>query len=220
MNQYKERIMNESFKEYIGYRGVSDTISVFDIDDTLFKTKSKVRYKEPGDKWKSVGTGDFADIRTKLHPDTEFDWSDFEKYTSIYSALQNSQPVMKVLKELDKAVIRGDKIGIITARGNQKAILDGLKSALVFRDSDGELKQLPSKQFRKKYVFAVGDSATAKALGKSGGSNNPSELKAEILQKIFGEKMGFKKIKFYDDDIGNIQKVKDLNDKRIEAILV
>ncbi len=32
--------------------------------------------------------------------------------------------------------------------------------------------------------------------------------------------MKFKKIKFYDDDVGNVKTVNSLRDKRIEGILV
>ena len=100
----------------------TSTISVFDIDDTILFAKSQIRYKEPGKSWASVGTSDFADVRHKLDPDTEYDFDDFTDYKKISMGMAGGKPNIPILKMMDKAIADGHKIGIITARGNQKAI--------------------------------------------------------------------------------------------------
>lgn len=214
--------MIKSIFNLLSEKKESGIISVFDVDDTVLFTDSKIHYKEPGKEWNKVGTDEFSEVRHKLHPDTEYDFSEFVEYDKILMSIKGGKPNLMVLKELDKAILRGDKIGILTARGNQKAIWRALNSFLLYRDSKGKLQPLPPAQFNKSFVFAVGDESTQRAFKHDvkGGTANPSTIKAYILQKIFGDKMGFDKIIFFDDDAQNISIVKDLNDERIEAIKV
>jgi hypothetical protein len=80
----------------------------------------------------------------------------------------------------------GHKIGILTARGSQDAIFDGLSNFLLYRNKKtGELETLPKNQFNKKYVFAVNDPKTKKSLNLKAGVEGPQEAKAKILQDIF-----------------------------------
>ncbi len=198
----------------------SGTICVFDIDDTLIFSDSKIYYTEPGKEKKGVSTTKFADIRQDLDPNTIYDFQDFEEFDKILVGIKWGRPNIPILKILDKAIQAGNKIGIITARGNQDAIWRGLNSFLLYRGKDDKLQPLPKNQFNKSYVFAVGDSDTLRALKIKGGSENPSAVKAHVLQKIFGDKYGFKTIIFYDDDIGNIKAIEDLKDPRITAVKV
>jgi len=211
---FKENILNERVK--------TDTIAVFDIDDTLLFSNSKIKYKEPGKNWQDVGTEEFAIIRTKLHPKTQYDFSEFQIYDRILYSIETSKPNIEVLKVMDKAIRNGYKIGLLTARGSQDAIWKGLNTFLLYRNERDELVPLPKSQFMKKYVFAVGDAKVQKAFKSqvSGGSASPSEIKAFVLQKIFGDTMGFQKIIFFDDDPDNVKKVKALNDPRIEVVKV
>jgi len=211
-----------TFQEYLE-EAKSDEVYIFDIDDAILFSKSKIYYTEPGEKQKSVGTQQFADIRSKLHPDTEYDFRDFRLFKNIYTAISKADPFLKTLKYVDKAVHNNIKIGIITARGNQDAVRAGLKDFLLFKDKDGQLKPIPRSLFRKKFIFAVSDSSTSKALQRMGGegsASSPEHLKATVLQKIFGDKFGFKRISFFDDDPKNIDTINALNDKRITAIKV
>lgn len=210
----------KTFKQHLK-ESATDTIHVFDLDDTLFFTKSKIYYTIPGEnKERSATTSEFAEIRDKLPKDTQFDYRDFRKFKSIYYGIVGGKPNIPVLKRLDDAVNAGHKIGILTARGNQKAVLAGVKDALLYRNKKGDLMPLPHDQFRKRWVFAISDVATANALGGIADASSPEQLKAVVLQNILGDKEGFKKIIFYDDDAGNIKAVKDLKDPRITTIKV
>lgn len=214
----------KTFKQHLVEKK-TDTIYLMDIDDTLFFTKSKIYYTLPGEtKERGVTTSEFAKIREKLPKDTKFDFREFRDYDSIYAGITTGKPNMKALKILDKAVQSGYKIGILTARGNQKAIYDSIKDALLFRDKEGKLNNLPDSQFKKRWVFAISDVATEKALKKMGskgdGAQSSEDLKAFVLQSIIGDKEGFKNIVFVDDDPKNIETVENLNDPRIKTIKV
>lgn len=211
-----------TFSEFeLNERAQTDEIHIFDIDDTLLFSKSKVRAKEPGEKWQEFDTAEWAHAKSKFSKNAEFDFSDFDKYDNIYVSIVNGTPNIKVLKILDEKIANGHKIGILTARGSQDAIFDGLSNFLLYRDKKtGELEALPKNQFNKKYVFAVNDPKTKKALNLKAGVEGPQEAKAKILQDIFKTKYGFKKIYLYDDDQDNINAVKGLNDPQIIPIKV
>jgi len=201
------------------------SISIFDIDDTLAFSNSQIRYKEPGDEWKTVGTEEFGNIRDGIDKAAEYDFSDFRDGKRIMIALKTAKPNIEILKKLDDAIARGDKIGVLTARGNKFATTQGVKNFLLYKNKNGDLVDIPKNQFNDKYIFAVGDSKTkamiAKARGSSGGgSADPSEDKAYILQSMFADKMGFNNITFYDDDEQNIKAVDALMDPRIVTIKV
>lgn len=206
-------------------RNYSNTIHVFDIDDTLMASASQIRYKEPEDiEWSSVGTDEFAEVRQELHPDTEFDFSDFRKYRKMFQGLVSGSPRMDVLAVLDKAILNNDHIGLLTARGNQSAVFEAMKRFLLYKDERGNLQPLPKGALKKKFVWATSDDRLQghmkEKFNLGGDANDPSVLKAKILQHYFGDQFGFQKIIFYDDDQGNIDMVERINDPRIQAILV
>lgn len=198
----------------------TDTIHIFDIDDTILYTQSKIYFTEPGKKEKAVGTFEFSEIRASLHPDTIYDWKDFMVFDRIVISMKSAKPNIPILELMDKAIQDGYKIGILTARGNQKAVWAALQASLLYRNKKGILESLPVSQFQKKFCFAVGDPDTKKFIHADGSMTNPSNLKAKVLQKIFGDTYGFSKIFFYDDDSGNVKAAEALNDPRIKAIKV
>lgn len=203
----------------------SPTIHVFDIDDTLLVSKSKIRAKRPGsDVWEIFNSQEFAKARETLPPGTEFDFSDFDDFRKVISSLIKGTPNVEVLKIMDQAIQKGEKIGALTARGNQEGVYIALKLFLKYMDQEGNLQDLPEGALKKSYVWAISDERTKAALHKmfdvDGNIANPSALKATVLQKIFGDMYGFSNINFYDDDEGNIKAVNDLNDSRINAVLI
>ena len=215
----------KTFKQHLQEKQNTGEIHVFDIDDALFFTSSKIYYTLPGEtEERSVSTSEFAKIRQKLPKDTKFDFREFREFKSIYAGLVGGTPNISVLQKLDKAVNAGHKIGILTARGNQSAVLAGIKDALLFKDKKGQLKKIPRDQFRKRWVFAVSDANTERALKKMGakgkGALSPEDLKAFVLQDILIGKEGFKNVVFYDDDKKNVKAVNDLNNPKIKAIKV
>ena len=201
-----------------------NTIRVFDVDDTLLFTVSKIKYRFPNEEyWRSCSTEDFSEQRHTFPVDTEYDFVEFSDFDTIWNHIKDARPHIPILKEIDKAVLAGQRIGILTARGNQRAILYGLKSILRWKDEKGNYHEIPKTLLRKKYTFAVGDEKTVKALEKSFGippTLKPEDLKAAVLYKIFYLEMGFEKIIFFDDDSNNIDAVKKMNIKGIEAVKI
>ena len=199
----------------------TDTICVFDVDDTLLFSSNKIGYKTPDmDKFVKIGTEEFAELRLKLPKDTQYDYSEFREFEFCYMGIKKGSPHITVLKMLDEAIHKGYKIGIITARGNQNAVWKALNNFLLYRNKNDELVPLPKGQFNQQYVFSVSDPKVLSAFKSNADPSNPSKLKAYILQNIFGDTYGFKNIIFYDDDQGNIDAVKGLNDKRILPVKV
>lgn len=215
------------YLEQLFLEKASPTIHVFDIDDTLLVSQSKIRAKRPGsDTWELFSSAEFATVRESLPPDTEFDFSDFDDFRKVVGSLTKGTPRIDMLKVMDQAIQKGEKIGALTARGNQSGVYTSLQLFLKYRNEAGDIQNLPEGTLKKSYVFAIGDEQTGRALQNkfdtalSNGKADPSKIKALVLQKIFGDTYGFKNIYFYDDDEGNIQAAKDLNDPRINAILV
>jgi len=195
------------------------TISVFDIDDTLFTTNSKIYYKQPNEKWKSATTIEFSAIKRQLHEDTEYDYSEFEIPEKIEESFKTAIPNKTVLQLMDKAIARGDTIGIVTARRNQKLLIEMLSKYLLYKDENCFVS-IPKEQFNEKYIYAVGDDVVAKKLGFDNKTSSSTTVKAHVLQKVFGDEFGFDNIHFFDDDINNINAVNELNDKRITPYIV
>lgn len=201
----------------------TDTISVFDVDDTLVFSDNKIGIKEPGKPIYWVPTDEFAEVRTNLPSGTGFDFSQFSQYKSTFAGITHGKPNTHILKILSESIQKGHKIGIITARGNQHAVYYALKNFLRYEDELGKSHPLPEGQFNKTFVFAVGGDHPLQLpqfSNEVGSTNDPSKIKSIILQRIFGDTMGFHKIYFYDDDQGNIDKVEALDDPRIFPILV
>jgi len=207
------------FKQYLTES--SNSIVVLDVDDTIIHSAAKIRVKEH-DVWKTLSTDQFAKQRGSISKDAKYDFSDFRDFQKIYDTITHGKIIKNILKIIDDAVNNNVKIGILTARAKPYAILVALKTILRYRDSKtNELKPIPRDLFRKKFVFAVGEPSTRKLVGRTmDGSENPEDVKALVLQKVFGDKYGFGDIKFYDDDKSNISAVNKLDDKRIKAILV
>ena len=89
-------------------------LRVFDFDDTLVKTNSKI-YVTNGGKTKTLTPGEYAVYKPKS--DDEFDFKDFNDVIEP----KQIKPIMKVFKKIVSATGKR-KINILTARGNYKPI--------------------------------------------------------------------------------------------------
>ena len=89
-------------------------LRVFDFDDTLVKTNSKI-YVTNGGKTKTLTPGEYAVYKPKSGD--EFDFKDFN------DVIEPTQikPIMKVFKKIVSATGKR-KINILTARGHYKPI--------------------------------------------------------------------------------------------------
>lgn len=199
------------------------TIYVFDVDDTLLRSSSKIRYREPGKDWQEADTSEFAEIRTKLDKNVELDFGDFRDYDKMYNKLTTAEPEIKGLKFVDEAVRNQYRIGILTARGSQKAVYNALSKWLRYKSGD-RFYPVPPTLFRKKYVWAVNDADTKNWITsqskQEGSVASPEYLKAFVLEEVFVNQYGFDRVVFFDDDERNIEVVRKLNHPKIQAVLV
>lgn len=154
-----------------------DAITVFDVDDTLVITQSKIKVKD-------INTGETFELTPaqfnefEKHPHHEMDFSDFTDL----SILKAGTIIKKIFKVLKKTMEDGRRVGIITARDNRELIFQFLLHHGVI--------------VNPKYIFAINDPS----LGFKG---SIAEKKKQAFYELV--KIGFKDFIFYDDDLENIR---------------
>lgn len=152
-------------------------IIVFDVDDSLVVTESKIYITNTltGEKF-GLTTSEFATY--KHTPHDMFDFSDFQNV----NLLKAGRLIEWVFNILKRSIAKGIPVGIITARDNANLIIDFLEHNDVM--------------INHKYIFAVNE-PNCGFVGK-----NTAERKKEAFVKLI--KMGFTDFSFYDDDENNI----------------
>lgn len=157
-------------------------LTVFDIDDTLFRTSARVKVK-------NKKTGDVKELppasfnKYKLKKDEEWDFGEF-KNSKIFQ--QTAMPIGRMVKKA-KAIIRnatrkGSKVIIITAR------------------SDMDDRDLFLDTFRAHGIDI--DKVHVERAGNLGGS--AANAKKKIFQKYLGSG-SFERVRFFDDDKNNLK---------------
>lgn len=177
----------KKFKEYIAEQKSygNGTLTIFDIDDTLFHTTAKINVVKNGKVVRELSNQEFNTY--KLGAGEQFDFSQFkdaEKFN------RESTPIKKMF---DKArnILRSterhpnNRVVIITARTN-------LDDRDVFLDT-----------FRKHGLDI--DKIRIERAGNIGGGLFPAEQKAIIIRNILNTKQ-FNKVKMFDDSISNLAK--------------
>ena len=93
---------------------IEKKLRVFDFDDTLVKTDSKIYVTNDG-KTKTLTPGEYAIYKPKSGD--EFDYKDFNDVIKP----KQIKPIMKIFKKIVSATGKR-KINILTARGNYKPV--------------------------------------------------------------------------------------------------
>lgn len=194
----------KKFKDYIAEEKSYEkgTLTIFDIDDTLFHTTAKINVVKDGKVVRELSNQEFNTY--KLGAGEEFDFSQFkdaEKFN------RESTPIKKMF---DKArnILRSterhpnNRVVIITARTN-------LDDRETFLDT-----------FRKHGLDV--DKIRIERAGNIGGGLFPAEQKAIIIRNILKTKQ-FNKVKMFDDSISNLAKFLKLKNEfdvvKFEAFL-
>jgi hypothetical protein len=174
-----------TFSQFIAEKWSGDSITIFDVDDTLTVTDAKIKVKDPetGKRFE-LTPKEFNEYRQD--PNHIVDFSDF-KNPDILKAGKIIDWVMNVLKktmQVERAV------GIITARDSKDLIIDFLLHNGVDINPD--------------FIFAINDPQF-----------NFTGSVAERKQQAFIEfiNMGFRNFKFFDDDPENLKLAKQLENK-------
>lgn len=173
------------YSQFITEKWTGDSITIFDVDDTLVLTSAKIKVHDPF-------TGKNYEMTPKEYneyerdPDHILDFSDFTN-PDVLKAGRIIDWVMNVLKKT-MAVERA--VGIITARDSKELILDFLNHHDVRINPD--------------FIFAVNSPG-------EGYEGSNAERKQQAFEKLID--MGFRNFKFFDDDAENLRLAKELEKK-------
>jgi len=86
---------------------------VFDIDDTLVNTQTKVHVIKDGRVIKSLNSHDFTHY--KLQPGESFDFEDFRNAREFF---EKSKPIIPMMRQLKQDIATGNKVVMVTARAD------------------------------------------------------------------------------------------------------
>lgn len=171
-----------SFKEYNKNKG--GTLSIFDIDDTLFHTTAKIAVVKDGVKIKSLTNNEFNTY--KLNTGESFDFSEFKDSEKFY---KESEPIHRMLTKakiiLDRSTRNPkSRVVIVTARSN-------------FDNKDRFLDTF------RKHKFDIGRVRVERA-GNIGGDIIPAFKKVIIIRNYLntGE---YSKVRLFDDAMSNLK---------------
>jgi len=158
-------------------------ITIFDVDDTLVVTRSKIKVHNPKTGYEiELTPQEFNTFKTR--PNDKMDFSDFQSI-DILKAGKIIEWVFAILK---RTIAKGKPVGIITARDDSSLIQQFL--------SHNGININPN------YIFAINDPA----LGLKGST---AAKKKEAFRKFID--MGFNNFTFFDDDRENINIANSLN---------
>jgi FMN phosphatase YigB (HAD superfamily) len=86
---------------------------IFDIDDTLVHTQTKVHVIKDGRVVKELNSHEFTHY--KLQPGEQFD---FENFRNAHDFFHNSKPIIPMLNQLKQDIATGNKVVMVTARAD------------------------------------------------------------------------------------------------------
>jgi len=180
------------FKEYLLEETGTGSLSIFDIDDTLFHTTAQIAVVKDGKVEKKLTNQEFNNY--KLDAGESFDFSEFRDAHKFY---HESKPIGRMLAKA-KAILTNSqknpqsKVIIITARAN-------------FDDKEKFLATF------RKYGFDI-DKVHVERAGELEGNEIPAVKKAIIVSKYLSTKQ-FGKIRLFDDSMSNLKEFLKLKTK-------
>ena len=86
---------------------------IFDIDDTLVHTQTKVHVIKDGQVIKSLNSHDFTHY--KLQPGESFDFGDFANAREFF---EKSKPIIPMINQLKQDIATGNEVTMVTARAD------------------------------------------------------------------------------------------------------
>jgi len=189
----------ENFKTFL-LEAQGKGLTIFDIDETMFITKAKVKVVKNGKVIKKLDNQEFNTYKKKAGE--EYDFGEF-KNAEVFK--RTSTPIARMINKV-KAILKnatraGSKVIIVTARpnfDNKKTFLD------TFRKQGIDIDKI--------YVERAGNL----------GSGPAAENKRVIFKKYLNQKI-YKRIRLFDDARSNLKVFlslqKDYPDVSFEAFL-
>ena len=189
----------ENFKTFL-LEAQGKGLTIFDIDETMFITKAKVKVVKNGKVIKKLDNQEFNTYKKKRGE--EFDFGEF-KDAKVFN--RTSTPIARMINKvkaiLKNATRKGSRVIIVTARpnfDNKKIFLD------TFRKQGIDIDKI--------YVERAGN------LGGGPAADN----KKVIFKKYLDQKI-YKRIRLFDDAMSNLKMFlslqKDYPDVSFEAFL-
>ena len=172
------------FSEYIKEETKSGSLTIFDIDDTLFHTTAQIAVMKDGKVIRKLTNNEFNNYTLKAGED--FDFSEFRDAHKFY---HESKPIQRMLAKA-KAILANSvknpnsKVVIITARAN-------------FDDKDKFLATF------RKYGFDI-DKVRVERAGNIEGEFIPAFKKAIIIRNYLNTKQ-YSKVRLFDDSMSNLK---------------
>ena len=160
---------------------------IFDIDDTLVHTQTKVNVVKDGQVSKELNSHDFTHY--KLQPGEQFD---FENFRNAHDFFHNSKPIIPMMDQLKHDIATGNKVVMVTAR------------------ADFDDKELFLDTFRK-YGVDI-DRVHVYRAGNMTGKMQTEEKKKIIIRKLLDQGQYTKAI-MYDDAVPNLDSFVELKDE-------
>jgi FMN phosphatase YigB (HAD superfamily) len=172
------------FSEYIKEETKTGSLTIFDIDDTLFHTTAQIAVMKDGKVIRKLTNNEFNNYTLKAGED--FDFSEFRDAHKFY---HESKPIQRMLAKA-KAILANSvknpnsKVVIITARAN-------------FDDKDKFLATF------RKYGFDI-DKVRVERAGNIEGEFIPAFKKAIIIRNYLNTKQ-YSKVRLFDDSMSNLK---------------
>ena len=160
---------------------------IFDIDDTLVHTQTKVRVIQDGKVVKELNSHDFTHY--KLQPGEEFD---FENFRNAQEFFDNSKPIIPMMNQLKNDIATGNKVVMVTARADfddRELFLD------TFRKYGVDMSRV--------HVYRAGNMT---------GKMQTEEKKKIIIRNLL-DKGNYTKAIMYDDAVPNLESFVELKDE-------
>lgn len=171
------------FREFIGL----GTLTIFDIDETLFHTKAKVRVVKGGKVVRELDNQEFNTYQRK--PGEEYDFGEF-KSAKVFN--QTSVPVVRMVEKA-KAIVKAKK------NPHSRAII-------VTARADFDDRDLFLKTFRD-HGLPIDEMHVERAGNL--GIDSSAEAKKVIFRKYLNTK-NYVKTRLYDDAMSNLKAFLDL----------
>lgn len=187
---------NRSLREARIKGKISDTLAVFDLDDTLIISSAKIQVLDTktGKVLKSLTPAEFNFFKPTAKHALSF--SEFEDF----DILKRASFITHVLEQLQKFYNSGIHVAIVTARSDSKMIRDFFLHNGIDIHPD--------------LVIAVNDP-------KEKLSGNIAERKKEALHRLVED--GYKDLIFFDDNDDNLRLAKEVEgekDVKVKTIKV
>lgn len=184
-----------------------NSLLLLDIDDTLVKPLNIFIYRKlPTDKKEIKLTPEqYAKEKVSIETKKYYDYKEFRDLNSVARSIKTGLPIVSNLKIMDEYIKNGWKIGMLTARGMEEVIFKTMKAWLMFRDEKGNLQKIGDKLVRN-LVNAMNDDK------KHYEGTTDFEKKANVIKKLSKK---YDRITFIDDDVKNLEAIKNLNLKNV-----